>query len=61
MTFNRDSEEEKHCSMGAGPSKPLDLCIRLAGSLENTSVVRVRTACESLCDFILGLCVFTVN
>lgn len=47
--------------MGAGPSKTVDICIHLAGSLENTSVVRVRTACKSLCDFILGLYVFTVN
>lgn len=39
----------------------MDVCIHLAGSLENTSVVRVRTACKSLCDFILGLYVFTIN
>jgi len=54
VTFNRDSEEERHCSMGAGPSKAVDICIHLAESLENTSVVRVRTVCKRLCDFILG-------
>jgi len=49
------------CSTGAGPFRAVDVCIRLAGSLENTSVVRARTVCKSLCDFILGLHAFPVN
>lgn len=54
-------EVERHHSMEAGPSKTTDIRILLAGSLENTSVARARTACKSLCDFILGLYVFAIN
>lgn len=60
MTFSRDSKEERLCSTGAGPFRAVDVCIHLAGSLENTSVVRVRTVCKS-CVILFLACMLSLS